>query len=96
MLSFHIKFGQTDRRTDRQTDNSKTICLPIFRYGGIKMKQNLSCAHVQNLKIISFIHISLGFGVTLDKALQRPSVELMKPRTQELVSCHCDIRLKWI
>ena len=37
MLSFHIKFVQTDRRMDRQTDNGKTICPPIFRYGGIKM-----------------------------------------------------------
>ena len=34
MLSFHVKFVQTDRRTDRwmdgrmdgQTDNGKTIC----------------------------------------------------------------------
>ena len=32
MLSFHIKFVQTDRRTD----NGKTICPLIFRYGGIK------------------------------------------------------------
>ena len=50
MLSFHVKFVQTDRRTDRQwdgqmdrqTDNGKTICtnaptpLP-FQYGGIKI-----------------------------------------------------------
>ena len=37
MLGFHVKFVQTDRRMDRQTDNSKTICPLIFRYGGIKM-----------------------------------------------------------
>ena len=45
MLSFHIKFVQTDRRkdrltdgrTDRPTDNGKTIYPPILRYGGIKI-----------------------------------------------------------
>ena len=26
LLSFHIKFVQTDRLTDRQTGNSKIIC----------------------------------------------------------------------
>ena len=47
MLSFHVKFVQTDRRTDGwtdgQTDNGKTICPPppIFRYGGIKMTKIL-------------------------------------------------------
>ena len=35
MLSFHVKFVQTDRRTDRgQMDNGKTICPLIFRYRG--------------------------------------------------------------
>ena len=33
MLSIHVKFVQTDRRID----NGKTICPPIFRYGGIKI-----------------------------------------------------------
>ena len=33
MLSFHVKFVQTERRMD----NGKTICPPIFRYGGIKI-----------------------------------------------------------
>ena len=37
MLSFHIKFVQTDRWMDGQTNNGKTICPPIFRYRGIKM-----------------------------------------------------------
>ena len=36
MLGFHVKFVQTDRRTNGRTDNVKTI-LPIFRYGGIKI-----------------------------------------------------------
>ena len=35
MLSFYVKFVQTDRLTDGQTDNSKTTCPLIFRYGGI-------------------------------------------------------------
>ena len=26
MLSFHVKFVQADRQTDRQTDNGKVIC----------------------------------------------------------------------
>ena len=39
VLSFHVKFVQTDRRTDGQTDNGKAISPPtIFRYGDIKMK----------------------------------------------------------
>ena len=32
MLSFHVQFVQTDRHAD----NSKTICPPIYRCGGIK------------------------------------------------------------
>ena len=43
MLSFHIKFvqtdGQTDGRTDGWADNGKTVCPPIFQYGGIKITQ---------------------------------------------------------
>ena len=47
MLSFHVKFVQTDRRTDGQTegrtdgqtDNGKTICPLIFRYGSKKKKK---------------------------------------------------------
>ena len=35
MLSFHVKFVQTDRRTDGQMDNGKKYAL-IFRYWGIK------------------------------------------------------------
>ena len=35
MLSFHVKFVQTDRRTDRRT-TIKQYAPPIFRYGGIK------------------------------------------------------------
>ena len=38
MLSFHVKFVRTNSRTDRQTDNGKTICPAIFQYRGIKMK----------------------------------------------------------
>ena len=41
MLSFCVKFVQTDRQTDRrtdgQTDNGRTICPQIFRYRGIKI-----------------------------------------------------------
>ena len=37
MLSFHIKFVQTDRQTDGQMDNGKTIYSLIFRYRGIKI-----------------------------------------------------------
>ena len=43
MLSFHVNFmqidGRTDIQTDGQTDNGKTICPPIFRYGGIKRQR---------------------------------------------------------
>ena len=35
MLSFHVKFMKTDRRTDGRT--VKQYDPPIFRYGGIKM-----------------------------------------------------------
>ena len=37
MLSFHVKFVQTDRRTDGQRLNNMP---PIFRYGGIKNAGN--------------------------------------------------------
>ena len=30
MLSFHVKFVQTDRRMDGQTDNGKTICPDLL------------------------------------------------------------------
>ena len=30
MLSFHVNFVQTDRQTDGQTDNGKTICPQSF------------------------------------------------------------------
>ena len=30
MLSFHVNFMQTDRWTDRQTDNGKAICPRSF------------------------------------------------------------------
>ena len=33
MLSFYVKFVQTDRWTDRQTDNGKTICPRSFDAG---------------------------------------------------------------
>ena len=37
MLSFHVKFvqtdGQTERETDKQMDNSKTICPRSFDTG---------------------------------------------------------------
>ena len=32
MLSFHVKFVQTDRQTEEQMDNGESI----FRYRGIK------------------------------------------------------------
>ena len=38
MLSFHVKFVQTDGRTDRQTDVEQyDNMLLIFRCGGIKI-----------------------------------------------------------
>ena len=41
MLSFHVKFVQTDRRTNKQTDSGKTICSRSFDTGrgggGIKI-----------------------------------------------------------
>ena len=44
MLSFHVKFVRTDRRTDermkQQTDNGKTICLQSFDVGGIEIKES--------------------------------------------------------
>ena len=33
MVSFHVKFVQTDGQTDRQTDNSKTIYPRSFDAG---------------------------------------------------------------
>ena len=33
MLSFHVKFVQTDRRTDGRTDNGKTIWPLSFDAG---------------------------------------------------------------
>ena len=36
MLSFQVKFVQTDRRTDGQTDNGKTICPPNLSIWGHK------------------------------------------------------------
>ena len=36
MLSFHVKFVQTERRTDRRTTVKQYA--PIFRYGGIRRK----------------------------------------------------------
>ena len=33
MLSFHVKFVQTDRQKDGQTDNGKTICPRSFDMG---------------------------------------------------------------
>ena len=33
MLSFHVKFVQTDRWTGRQTNNGKTICPRSFDMG---------------------------------------------------------------
>ena len=35
MLSFHVKFVQTDTRMDRRTMVKNNMC-PIFRYRGIK------------------------------------------------------------
>ena len=36
MLSFHVKFVQTDRRTDRQMENGNTICPRSFETGALK------------------------------------------------------------
>ena len=40
MLSFHVKFVQTDRRTDRRTTVKQYATPPIFRYGDIKVLKN--------------------------------------------------------
>ena len=45
MLSFNVKFVQTDTLTDGQTDNGKTICSRSFDAGGIKIR-------VQNILIL--------------------------------------------
>ena len=41
MLSFHVKFvqtdGLTDRQTDRRADNGKTICPQSFDMGAKKL-----------------------------------------------------------
>ena len=42
MLSFHVKYVQTDGRTDGQMDNGKTICPRIDRRRGIKMQFSTS------------------------------------------------------
>ena len=36
MLNFHVKFVQTDGRTERRT-TVKQYAPPIFRYGGIEI-----------------------------------------------------------
>ena len=41
MLSFHVKFVQTDRQTDRTT--VKQYAPSIFRNGGIKRKLSTMC-----------------------------------------------------
>ena len=38
MLSYHVKFVQTDRWTEGQTDNGKTICPPSFDTGAWKFR----------------------------------------------------------
>ena len=50
MLSFHVKFVQTDRRTD----NGKTICLRSFDSGGIK-KESVVITDVLILFIFSML-----------------------------------------
>ena len=57
MLSFHVKFVQTDVRTDRQMDNGKTICPPIFRYRGIKIADDLTDIYVAKIMIFFFTNI---------------------------------------
>ena len=51
MFSFHVKLVQTgrqaDRRTDKMTDNGKTIRPQIFRYRGIKTVGQEEIAHNQ-------------------------------------------------
>ena len=44
MLSFHVKFVQTDRQTDGQTDRWTMVkqYAPIFQYGGIKKRRKKS------------------------------------------------------
>ena len=46
MLSFHIKFVQTDR----QTDNGQTICSPNLSKRGHK-KENIYCSHFILFKV---------------------------------------------
>ena len=50
MLSFHVKFVQTDGQTDEQTDNGKIICPPNLSIRGHKKEKffvtsNLSFSH---------------------------------------------------
>ena len=64
MLSFHVKFVQTDRRTDGQidgqTDNGKTICPPDLSIRG--HKNSMSENHILKMtnKInMNYVHIIL-------------------------------------
>ena len=51
MLSFQVKFVQTDRGTDGQTDRQTLVkqYAPIFQYGGIKSDIDSSQIFIQEI-----------------------------------------------
>ena len=69
MLSFHVKFVQTDRQMDRQmngqTDRQwQNNMPPIFRYGGIKMSpMNLNTGRGHHHTVLNLL-----FCCTLSRA----------------------------
>ena len=51
MLSFHVKFEQTDRRMDGQQLNNMP---PIFRYRGIKMYTHPNTVFAKDKLYVSY------------------------------------------
>ena len=64
MLSFHVKFVQTDRRLDRPTDRRTTVkqyALLIFRYGGHKNMTKVSLCQIHRFIALTFHHMFPSF-----------------------------------
>ena len=72
MLSFHVKFMQTDSQTDGQTDTGKTICPPIFRYGGIKTLRLIVATSVLHGISIEILTLIVATGL-----FQRISIKIL-------------------
>ena len=65
MLSFHVKFVQTDRRTDRQMEKGKTICPRSFGYGSIKIWTHKDSCIGEGLPF----QASIGEGLTFQEKM---------------------------